>query len=147
MGLQTDFHIYWIFIHHFLFSVMDAYIWTWCTLLGRLSVYRANNPCTLKVVLPAVSRVWWNVPVLGSQSYLLMRPCESEANGPLPCMYCRSFRLFKISSSDFSTVDMCRQFCTWAYEFLTTITTGVIHGVHKVVIRSSFGVIWRYKVS
>ena len=43
--------------------------------------------------------------------------------------------------SDFSTVSMCRRFCTCRYEFLTMVTEGVVHGVHKVVNQSSFGVI------
>ena len=38
-------------------------------------------------------------------------------------------------------VGMRRHFC--AYDFLTTVTKDVVHGVHKVVIRSSFGVIQR----
>ena len=33
------------------------------------------------------------------------------------------------------------------YKFLTTITEGVVHGVYKVVIRSSFCIIQRHKVS
>ena len=32
---------------------------------------------------------------------------------------------------------MHRQFCACTYESFTTVTEGVIHGVHKVVIRSS----------
>ena len=33
------------------------------------------------------------------------------------------------------------------YEFLTMVTEGVVHSVHKVVIRSSFHVIRQHKVS
>ena len=43
--------------------------------------------------------------------------------------------------SDFGTVTMRRQFHICAYEFLTMVTEGVFHGVHKVVIQSSSGVI------
>ena len=39
-----------------------------------------------------------------------------------------------------------RRFCACTYEFLTTVTERVTHSVHKVVIWSSFGVIWRQKV-
>ena len=42
---------------------------------------------------------------------------------------------------------MCRQFCTCTHEFLTTVTEGVVNGVHKVVTRLSFGVIQGHKVS
>ena len=31
--------------------------------------------------------------------------------------------------------------------FFTKVTGGVVHGVYKVVIRSSVGVIWRHKAS
>ena len=41
---------------------------------------------------------------------------------------------------------LCR-FRACAYEFLTSVTKGVVHGVHKVVIWSSFGVIGKQKVS
>ena len=53
--------------------------------------------------------------------------------------------MIDISASDFGTICMCRQFST--YEYLTTATKGVVHGVHKVVVQSSFGVIWQHKVS
>ena len=66
---------------------------------------------------------------------------------PLPCESYRIFRLLKISASDFGTVGMRGQFRAYMNEFLATVTEGVVHGVHKVVIWSSFGVIRRYKVS
>ena len=53
--------------------------------------------------------------------------------------------MFKISASEFGTVGMHRRFCT--YKFLTMVKEGVVHGVHKVVIGLSFGVIWQHKVS
>ena len=52
----------------------------------------------------------------------------------------KSFEIFKISASEFGTMSMRRQFRACTYEFLTTATKGVVHGVHKVVIQSSFGV-------
>ena len=58
-----------------------------------------------------------------------------------------SFRLFKISASSFGTVDMRRQFCTCAFEFLAMVTEGVVHSVYKAVVRSFFGVIRSHKVS
>ena len=54
--------------------------------------------------------------------------------------------MLKISASEFGTVSICRQFCVCAYEFVTMVTEGVVHGVHKVVIRS-FDVIRRHKAS
>ena len=94
-------------------------------------------------VSPTVTRVQGNVPVLGLPSEVSVRPFESVANRPLPCKCYGSFILFKLSVSDFGTVGMHRQFCVCTYEFLTMVTEGVAHGVHKVMIRSSFGVIQR----
>ena len=60
-----------------------------------------------------------------------MRPCESVANRPLPCASYQSFKIFEVSASEFSTVSMRRRFRTCAHEFLTTVTEGVVNGVHK----------------
>ena len=68
-------------------------------------------------------------------------------NRPLPCKSYRSCKIFEISASDFGTTSMSKRFCACAYEFIPVVTEGVIHGVHKVVIRSSFGIIRRHKVS
>ena len=62
-------------------------------------------------------------------------------NCSLPCASLGSFGKFEISASGFGTVDMHRRFCVSAFEFLTMVTEGVVHGVHKVVIWSSFSVI------
>ena len=37
-----------------------------------------------QAVSPAVTSIWENVPVLGSQSDVCVRPCELVANPPLP---------------------------------------------------------------
>ena len=55
--------------------------------------------------------------------------------------------MLKISASEFSTVVVCRQMRVCTDEFLATVTEGVLHGICKVVTRSSFGVIWQHKVS
>ena len=68
-------------------------------------------------------------------------------NCPLPCTSYGSFKLFRISVSDFGTEVMCGQFCACAYELFTMETKGVVHSVHKVVIRPSFDVIRLHKVS
>ena len=119
--------------------------WKKC-LLGKM-LLRKNAPFTLQVVSPMVTSIWGNVPVLGSLSDVCRRPCETVVNCQLPWESYESFRLFKISTSDFGTVGIGRRFGVCAYKFLTTVTEGVLHGVCKVVIRSSFGVIWRHKVS
>ena len=80
--------------------------------------------------------------VLGLTSDVHVRPFASVMNRLLPCKSYGSFKLFKISASDFNTVGMRRRFYACTYKFLTMVTEGVVHGVHKVVIRSSFGVIW-----
>ena len=76
-----------------------------------------------------------------------MQTCESLVNRLLPCRSYGSFEIFKISASEFGTVSMRRSFRACAYEFLNTVTEGVVHSVHKVVIRSSFGVMWQHKAS
>ena len=68
-------------------------------------------------------------------------------NGPLTCKYLGCFQKFHISASDFGTMSMCKQFRACAYEFLTMVSEGVVHYVHKAMIRFSFSLIWRHKVS
>ena len=65
-----------------------------------------------------------------------------SANRQLPCASYGYFKMFKISTSELGTVGMHRQFCIWAYEFLTTVTEDVVYGVHEVVIRPSYSIIW-----
>ena len=90
------------------------------------------------MVSPEVTRIWRNVPVPESPPDVCMRPEESEAIPPLPCACYQSFKIFE---------RMRIRFCVCAYEYFSMVTEGVVHGVHKVVIRSSFGVIRRHKVS
>ena len=49
--------------------------------------------------------------------------------------------MFKISASDSLSASMRRGIQVCADEFLATVTEGVVHGVNKVVTRSSFGAI------
>ena len=69
------------------------------------------------------------------------------ANRQIPCESYRSIKIFEFSASDFGSVCMRRRFCACAYDFLSRVTEGVVNGVNKIVIRSSFGVIWRHEVS
>ena len=46
-----------------------------------------------------------------------------------------------------STMGICRRFRVYAYEIINMLSKGVVPGVHKAVILSSFGVIRRLKVS
>ena len=68
-------------------------------------------------------------------------------NRPLPGTSYGSYRPLKISASDFSTMGMLRQFSACAYEFLTMVTKRLVQGVHNMMIRSPFSVIWRHKLS
>ena len=86
------------------------------------------------------------VPVLGSPSDISMQPCESVASCPLSCEFYGRFKPFKIFVSDFDIMSMHRQFCPGTYQFLTTVTKSVVHGVKKVVIRSSI-IRWGHTVS
>ena len=71
----------------------------------------------------------------------------SVANHLSPFEFYLSSKIFELSASDFGTTSMRRRFCACTYEFLSTVTEGVVHGVHKVVIRLSFGVTRQPKVS
>ena len=116
----------------------------------QASPFCEKFPLTVYLLIPHFTRCrphLGKAPVLGSASEVPVRPCESVVNGPLPCESYGSFKLFTISASDFDTVSVRRRFRTCAYEFLTTVTEGVVHGVHKIVNWSSFGVIQRHKVS
>ena len=68
-------------------------------------------------------------------------------NHPLPCTSYQSFNIFEVSASDFGTMSMRRRFRACTYEFLSTVAEGMVNGVYKVVIRLSFSVIQRHKVS
>ena len=70
-----------------------------------------------------------------------MALCDTVAQHPLPCKSQGHFQMFKISVSEFGTPGRHRRFRICACEFVTTVSKGVVHGVHKVVIRPSFGVI------
>ena len=86
-------------------SVAQACCWFCWSSISLLSLTEMFGyvPCTLQVVLPTVGCVWGNVPVLGSPSDIRRRPCESVTNRPLPCESYGSSKLFKISTSDFSS--------------------------------------------
>ena len=61
--------------------------------------------------------------------------------GPLPCASYGSFKMFKISASDFRTVGMHRRKQACTDKFLATLTEHLVHGIYKVVTQSSFSVI------
>ena len=73
-----------------------------------------------------------------------MRPCDAVAKRQLPC---GSFKMFKISASEFRTMGMCRQMQACTDEFLATVPEDVIHSVYKVVTQSSFGITLQLKAS
>ena len=59
----------------------------------------------------------------------------------------QNFKIFEVSDSEFGTMSMCRRFRACVYKFVSIVTKDVVHGVHKVVIQSSFSVIRQHKVS
>ena len=75
-----------------------------------------------------------------------MQSCDTEVKCPLPISHI-SFKMFKFSTSEFCTVDMCRRIQACADELLASVTEGVVHGVHKVMTRSPFGVTQGHKAS
>ena len=58
-----------------------------------------------------------------------------------------SFKIFKISSSEFDTLRMHRGMRACTDEFLATVTEGLVDSVYKVVTWSSFGVMECHKAS
>ena len=74
-----------------------------------------------------------------SPSDVRVQTSESVANRRLPCVSYGSFKMFKIPTSEFSTVGMCRQFHACAYEYLTMVTEGLVirqlevHGLFATV--------------
>ena len=46
--------------------------------VGKMVV--SYTPFTLQVVSPTVSRIWWNIPVLGSLPHGRLQTCESVVN-------------------------------------------------------------------
>ena len=72
-----------------------------------------------------------NAPVLQLLSQIGMQPCDTVAKRPLPCTSYGSFKMFKISASEFRTVGMCRRMRACRDEFLAMVTEGVVHGVYK----------------
>ena len=69
-----------------------------------------------------------------------MPPYITVAKCPLPCESHRSFKMFKISSSDF-VLRACTDNSKHARRMNFLLGKGVVHGLHEVVTRSSFGVI------
>ena len=87
---------------------------------------------TLQVISPTVTHVWRNVPVLRSTSDVRLRPFESVANRPLPSTsYMEVLNCLKFPP--LISVPWAR-FCACAYQFLTTVTEGVVHSVHNLFI-------------
>ena len=74
-------------------------------------------------------------------SEVCIRPCDTVTKVLLPRVTYGSFKRFKISSSGLLTMSMRRRMRACADEFLAMVTEGLVHGVRKVVTRSSFSVI------
>ena len=62
-----------------------------------------------------------------------MRPCDTVANIHYLAVSYGSFRMFKISTSEFGTVSMSRQMQECTDEFPAMVTEEVAHSVHKAV--------------
>ena len=69
-----------------------------------------------------------------------MPPCDTVVKRLLPCMFCECFKMSKLSTSEFGNMGMHRLMHAQD-EFLTMVTEGVVHGVHKVVAWTYRGVI------
>ena len=62
-----------------------------------------------------------------------MQPCDTLVKHLLPWVFNGSFKIFKISTSEFGTVGVHRQMQVRRDEFLATVTEGVVHGVYVTV--------------
>ena len=71
-----------------------------------------------------------------------MPTCDKLEKHPLPCVSYGSFKMIKISTSEFCTVGMRRRVRTCTDDFLAMVTEDVVHCVYKVMTRSSFSVTW-----
>ena len=69
-----------------------------------------------------------------------MRPCDTVAKLPLPCAFYKSFKMCKMSVSEFGSVGMRRRMDACTSEFLAVVTESVVHGEYNVVTRPSFSV-------
>ena len=65
-------------------------------------------PVTLQMEQPIVIFIRRYSPVLQLPSEVRMWPCDTVAKCPLPCTFYQSFKMFKISASEFGTVSMRR---------------------------------------
>ena len=52
--------------------------------------------------------------------------------------------MFRIFTSEFSTVGIHRQMQPCAHECLAMVTEGVVHSICKVVTKLCFSVIWQH---
>ena len=68
------------------------------------------------------------------------------AKYPLPCTSAEILKCLKFPPLNL-VLWACIDNFAHAHEFITIVTEDVVHGVHKVVIQSSFGVIRQHKVS
>ena len=59
---------------------------------------------------------WWNIHYLAHPKEVL--------------------KMFKLSTSEFGTLSICRWMRAWADEFLATVTEGVLHRGYKAVFQS-----------
>ena len=68
--------------------------------------------------------------MVGQAPQFHLKICESVANPHYLARLAKMLKCLKFPFPEFSTVDMCRQYCASAYEFLTMVTKGVVHGVY-----------------
>ena len=109
-----------------------------------------NTPCTLRWYNPwleVVGELPMSFNCLQLPSEDCMRLCGTVVKRSLRSVFYGTFKMFKISASEFNTMGMNRWKLVCVDEFLTMVTEGVVHGVYKVMTLSSFGVTWLYKSS
>ena len=72
---------------------------------------------------------------------------NTVAKHPLPFASYGNCKMFKISDSEFRTMDIHRRMRACADEFLAMVAEGVVHGVYMVVTRQSISVTRQHKAS
>ena len=71
------------------------------------TILMGNNCSLLHSLYPI--HTTGNAPVLQLLSKVHMRPCNTVAKCILPCVSYGSFKMFKISATEFHTMGICRR--------------------------------------
>ena len=69
----------------------------------------SNTPFTLDAVSPTAIGIWQKAPVHQLLSKVCMQPCDTVGKHSLPCASYGSFKMIKMSASEFGTLTIRRR--------------------------------------